>query len=73
VPKLIGASPGGFGSILGQNHWLPVLRTLRMRPWMDGRLMVSRAGPLFDDDGNLVDSTTRERLSEFLSGFAAAL
>ena len=23
---LIGASPGGFGTILSQNHWLPVLK-----------------------------------------------
>lgn len=29
---LIGASPGGFGTILSQNAWLPVLRTLGTRP-----------------------------------------
>lgn len=40
---IIGASPGGFGTILAQNAWLPVLRTLGMRPWFGGRLMVSRA------------------------------
>ncbi|MCQ0090974.1 NADPH-dependent FMN reductase [Roseovarius sp. M141] len=67
---VIGASPGGFGTLLAQDHWLPVLRTLRTRPWLDGRLLVSRAGPLFDDDGNLVDETTRARLSEFITGFA---
>jgi NAD(P)H-dependent FMN reductase len=27
---VIGASPGGFGTILAQNAWLPVLRTLGM-------------------------------------------
>lgn len=70
---VIGASPGGFGTILSQDHWLPVLRTLRTRPWVEGRLMVSRAGPLFDDDGNLVDDATRERLSAFVAGFAAAI
>lgn len=34
---VIGASPGGFGTALAQNAWLPVLRTLGMRPWFGGR------------------------------------
>src|SRR3546814_9200020 len=29
---VIGASPGGFGTQLGQNAWLPVLRTLGTAP-----------------------------------------
>jgi len=68
---IIGASPGGFGTILSQNHWLPVIRTLGMRPWFGGRLMVSRAGGLFDEAGNLTDEETRKRLAEFVTGFAA--
>src|SRR5687767_8915692 len=41
---VMGASPGGFGTILSQNAWWPVLRTMRARTWFGGRLMVSRAG-----------------------------
>lgn len=70
---VIGASPGGFGTILAQDHWLPVLRTLRTRPWVEGRLMVSRASGLFDADGNLTDERTRELLASFVAGFAAAI
>lgn len=70
---LIGASSGGFGTILSQAHWLPVLRTLRMRPWLDGRLMVSRTADLSDDDGNLTDERTRERLAKFVADFAGSL
>lgn len=70
---VIGASPGGFGTILAQNHWLPVLRTLRMRPWFGDRLMVSRAGGLFDAHGNLGDDDTREKLAAFVRGFADSL
>src|SRR5215472_14341792 len=51
---VIGASPGGFGTLLSQNAWLPVLRTLETRPWFGGRLAVSRAAGLFDPKGNLV-------------------
>lgn len=68
---IIGASPGGFGTILSQNHWLPVIRTLGMKPWFEGRLLVSRAGGLFDEAGNLTDEATLQRLKEFLEGFAA--
>ncbi len=66
---VIGASPGGFGTILAQDGWLPVLRTLGARPWFGGRLMISGAGNLFDGDGRLTDEATRERLREFLAGF----
>ena len=66
----VGASPGSFGTILSQNHWLPVLRTLGMRPWFGGRMLVSRATDLFDEEGNLTDEPTRTRLSDFVSGFA---
>jgi chromate reductase len=67
---VIGASPGGFGTILAQEAWLPVLRTLRTRVWFGGRLMVSRAGGAFDEAGNLKDETTRTQLQQFMAGFA---
>ncbi len=68
---VIGASPGGFGTILSQDAWLPVLRTLGTRPWFEGRMMVSRAGQLFDEDSNLTDAATRELLAKYLAGFTA--
>ena len=68
---LIGASPGGFGTILAQNAWLPVMRTLGVRHWAGGRLMVSRASQSFDEQGQLRDEKVREQLAKFLAGFAA--
>ena len=68
---VIGASPGNFGTILAQDAWLPVLRTLGARPWFEGRLMASRAATLFDGSGKLVDEPTRKRLQAFLKDFAA--
>ena len=66
---LIGASPGGFGTILGQNAWLPVFRSLGMRHWTGGRLMVSGASRVFGEDGELLDETIAERLEQFVGGF----
>lgn len=67
---VIGASPGGFGTILAQEAWLPVLRTLGTRPWFGGRLMVSRAGAVFNEAGEMVDDKVREQLQKYLGGFA---
>jgi NAD(P)H-dependent FMN reductase len=66
---LIGASPGGFGTILSQNHWLPVQRTLGTRFWSGGRLLVSRAGQAFDAEGRLVDERVRLQLAQFLAAY----
>ena len=68
---VIGASPGGFGTLLAQAAWLPVLRTLGTAPWFGGRLMVSRAGSVFDGAGELVDAQVRDQLADFIAGFAA--
>src|SRR5260221_4506386 len=42
---LMGASPGGFGTILSQNGWLPVLKTLGTRLYTEGGGVGSRGQP----------------------------
>ncbi len=66
---LVGASPGGFGTILSQNAWLPVFRTLGAQLWSEGRLLVSRAQSVFDAEGNLADPKVRDALRNFLVGY----
>ena len=68
---LMGASPGGFGTILSQNAWLPVLRTLGTRTWFGGKMMVSRAGGVFNEGGELTDESVRAQLQKYLAGFVA--
>ena len=70
---LIGASPGGFGTILSQAAWLPVLRTLGTAPWFGARLQVSRAANVFDESGTLKDAGVEEQLKQFLAGYVAFL
>lgn len=65
----IGASPGGFGTILSQEAWLPVLRTLGTAPWFGGRLMVSRAHKVFDEAGAILDPAIEEALNTYVAGF----
>ena len=67
---LIGASPGGFGTILSQNAWLPVLRTLGTEPYFGGRLMLSRAHKAFGENDSFADPAMEAMLKGYLEGFA---
>jgi len=58
---MIGASPGRFGTLLSQNAWLPVLKTLGTRPWFGQSLYLGGAHRLFDASGNLTDEESRKR------------
>ena len=66
---VMGASPGGFGTVLAQNAWLPVLRTLGARAWFGQKLLVSRAGNVFNEAGELTDEAVRTQLRKYLAGF----
>jgi len=68
---LMGATPGMGGTLLSQAAWLPVFRTLQMRPWFGGRLQVSNARQSFDAQGNLTDEKVREQVKTFVAGFEA--
>ncbi len=68
---IIGATPGPGGTALAQAAWLPVLRTLGMLPWFEGRLMISGAAKVFDGDGHIADAATRDRVRAFVDGFVA--
>jgi len=70
---IIGASPGGFGTILAQDAWLSVLRTLGARLWTGGRLMVPGAGKAFDEAGNLIDDGVKGRLEKLIAGFVHSI
>lgn len=66
---LLGATPGGFGTVQSQDAMLSVLRSLSVDFWFGGRLMVSHANGVFEADGTLKDEATKELLRGFLKGF----
>jgi len=70
---IMGASAGGFGTILSQAAWLPVLRTLGTQTWFGGRLMVSRSANVFDESGGVKDAAVEEHLKQFLAGYVSFL
>ncbi len=68
---IAGASPGGFGTVLAQNAWLPVFRTLGAELWPGGRLLVSHAQSTIGADGEVADAATRQAIEKFVGGFVA--
>jgi NAD(P)H-dependent FMN reductase len=68
---LAGASPGNFATVLAQNAWLPVFRTLGADLWSGGRLLVPRAAGVIGADGEIGDAATRENIAKFIRGFVA--
>jgi chromate reductase, NAD(P)H dehydrogenase (quinone) len=68
---VMGASAGGFGTILSQTAWLPTLRILGTQFWSGPRLTVARASNAFDETGNLKDPLIEEQLKQFLAGYVA--
>jgi NAD(P)H-dependent FMN reductase len=70
---VLGATPGGFGTVQSQDALLSVLRAFQVKMWFGGRLMVSKANTLFDAQGQLQDEALKTQLREFLAGFAAQI
>ncbi len=68
---LAGTTPGGFGTILGQNAWMPVLHTLGADIFSGKRLMLPHAGKLFADDGTIAEEENRDKVVQFLAAFGA--
>lgn len=70
---LMGASPGGFGTLLAQAAWLPVLKSLGVQVWPGRSLMLSRAHQSIGADGEIVDEAALKTIADFVAGYAASL
>jgi chromate reductase, NAD(P)H dehydrogenase (quinone) len=71
---LMGATPGGMGTVNAQAAYLPIFKSLRMPLWIaGGGLMVSAAHTKIDENGALTDEALIEQLQKYLSGFIASL
>lgn len=68
---LMGATPGGGGTILAQAAWLPILRTLGTNVFAGPRVMIAHCANVFDESGTLKDEPTRAQVKKLLDGFAA--
>lgn len=67
---LIGATIGPSGTRLAQVAWLPVFRTLGMRPYYGKAVNVAEAAKAFGPDGALTDDKLRGQLTAYMAGFA---
>ena len=70
IVGVIGASPGRYGTLSAQQAWSPVLRTLGTLPYFGAKLMIGSANTVFAADGSFADTGTRDRVQQYLDGFA---
>jgi chromate reductase len=68
---VMGATPGMGGTARGQAQLRQAFTFTNSIAMMKPEILVARAGEKFDDQGRLVDETTREYLGKFLVAFAA--
>jgi chromate reductase len=68
---LVGASPGGFGTVRSQLALRQVFVFTDSYVMPKPELWVSRARDHFDADGNLIDDSVRDELRRLLEGFAS--
>jgi NAD(P)H-dependent FMN reductase len=66
---VMGTSPGRFGTVLAQNAWLSVFRTLEMTPYFGDRVALPQAARLFDEHLTIADELIRGVLRHFIHGF----
>ena len=67
---IMGASPGGSGTMRCQYQLRQAFIFLNGLIMNRPEVMISGAGALFDDDVNLTDQSTRERIGTCLEAFA---
>jgi chromate reductase, NAD(P)H dehydrogenase (quinone) len=67
---IMGASPGAFGTILGQDHLRRVCRVVDLIVMNYPEVYITRAGDKFDAEGKLTDETVRRRIRTLLAALA---
>lgn len=67
---VIGASPGGWGTLLSQTAWQPTLKALGTELYSGGAVYLSRANTLIEA-GELTDAKSLTALQQYLQGFAS--
>lgn len=67
---IMGASPGGFGTVRSQLQLRTTLAALNAPTVRQPQLHVSRAADKFDDEGRLTDQATEDRLVALLEALA---
>ncbi|MDF3078630.1 MAG: chromate reductase [Sphingobacteriaceae bacterium] len=63
---LIGATPGGFGTVRMQAAFLPVFVFLNMKPVFKPEVLISHANQKFDEQGSLTDKAAEELIGKKL-------
>ena len=65
VVGVLSASPGALGGLRSQSHLIPLL--LNLKCWVAPQTFaLSRAGSAFDEEGHLLEETTKKRVQSVI-------
>lgn len=67
---IAGATPGGWGTLLAQSAWLPILKALSTTVYSEKSMLLSKANTAFDVSGQLTNPDSITILTDFIVGFS---
>jgi chromate reductase, NAD(P)H dehydrogenase (quinone) len=67
---LVSASPGAAGGTCGSQHLRQSMMAVNISAMPQPEIYLSRADKLFDEQGRLLDDSTRKFLASFIAAFA---
>lgn len=67
---ILGATPGGLGTVSAQHAWLPVLRALGLQLWAGQKLHLSQAHKKISEEGELSEADDVEQVQQYVTAFA---
>lgn len=68
---LMGATPGGRGTVPAQEAWLPILKTLQTLIFSAKAVGIPKAGDVFAEDGSIKDEKVKKQINEYMKEFEA--
>lgn len=68
---IVGCSPSNLGAFGAQHHLRQVMVFLNMHPLQQPEFYLPHADGVFDDQGNLTDQKTQEKIDEYWAAFVA--
>ena len=67
---ILGASPGRTGTVRSQEQLRQSLKSVNVHCMALPEFLLPRAREVFDENGNLIDDATRDRLKKYMESFA---
>ena len=66
---LMGATPGGRGTVSAQEAWLPILKSLHTLIFTARAVGIPKTGDVFAEEGTIKDEKVQKQINEYMKEF----